>query len=258
MSKIWDSGPETQGQLLVILALSDYANDSGECWPSMASIARKTRMTERGTQKIVRQLETDGWLKIETGNGRHGCNRYHINPEPRSVNTVHPELETQNVDTKTPNKDAETPNVATPEPSITIKEPSGISIRVSAKTDPILASLSKVASVEAAESFIAYRKRHKAKALSLTAANRLGSTLQEIFNAGHDPDDALGMAEERGWATVKTEWYLKEKGNGNDRTSAPRTADQHRGPSCYTQAGGRGPDASIASIVARRRIERGQ
>jgi hypothetical protein len=58
---------------------------------------------------------------------------------------------------------------------------------------------------------------------------------------------------------IKQENFTKiMEGNYDDRTSAPRTADQNRGPSGYTQAGGRGPDASIASIVARRRIERGQ
>jgi hypothetical protein len=214
MSAIWDSGPESQGQLLVMLALSDYANDTGACWPSIASIARKARMTTRGTQKIIRQLEADGWLKIVTGNGRHGCNNYIVNPERSSPEPSSPPL---NVDTQTLNVDTETLNLDTPEPSRTINEPSEVSIIANPKFDPILASLCRVASTDAAKSFIEYRKKHKAKALSETAAKMLGNSLQEIFNAGHDPDDALGLAELSGWAKVNLEWYENAKGKSNER-----------------------------------------
>jgi hypothetical protein len=74
------------------------------------------------------------------------------------------------------------------------------------------------ASEAAVNSFIEYRKKSKSKGLTLTAAKRLASTLQEIFNAGENPDDALGLAEERGWQTVKADWYFQsqrptERGN---------------------------------------------
>jgi hypothetical protein len=74
------------------------------------------------------------------------------------------------------------------------------------------------ASEAAVKSFIEYRKKSKSKGLTLTAAKRLASTLQEIFNAGENPDDALGLAEERGWQTVKADWYFQsqrtpERGN---------------------------------------------
>lgn len=78
MSKVWEDGPQKQGPLLVLLALSDYANDTGKCWPSIRSIAAKARMTERGTQKVLRSLESDGWIDIMTGTGRGGCNVYTI------------------------------------------------------------------------------------------------------------------------------------------------------------------------------------
>jgi len=121
MSKVWDDGPAKQGSLLVMLALADYSNDAGECWPSIKSIAHKARMTERGVQKILRNLEAENWLEIDTGNGRHGCNNYRINPERRNT----PEQGSPRTSiTETPNVDAETPNVGTPEPSLTINEPS--------------------------------------------------------------------------------------------------------------------------------------
>jgi hypothetical protein len=67
------------------------------------------------------------------------------------------------------------------------------------------------ASEAAVKSFIEYRKKSKSKGLTLTAAKRLASTLQEIFNAGENPDDALGLAEERGWQTVKADWYFQSQ-----------------------------------------------
>jgi hypothetical protein len=67
------------------------------------------------------------------------------------------------------------------------------------------------ASEVAVKSFIEYRKKSKSKGLTLTAAKRLASTLQEIFNAGENPDDALGLAEERGWQTVKADWYFQSQ-----------------------------------------------
>ena len=66
------------------------------------------------------------------------------------------------------------------------------------------------ASSEAVDSFIAYRRKAK-KPISDTAAKRLAVSLQEIFNAGGNTDDALGLAEERGWQTVKPEWYFQSQ-----------------------------------------------
>lgn len=71
------------------------------------------------------------------------------------------------------------------------------------------------ASPDAASSFIAYRKKSKGKALTITAAKRLANNLKAIFDRGGDTDDALGLAEERGWQTVEADWYFNTKGNGN-------------------------------------------
>jgi hypothetical protein len=105
-------------------------------------------------------------------------------------------------------------------------------------------------SERAVSSFIAYRKKTKRNALTETAAKRLAETLKAIFNAGGDPDDALGMAEERGWLTIKADWYFKEKGqhHGNGNSNAA---------SRYQNGGANGSGASLASIVARRQLNIG-
>ena len=120
MSRIWEEGPDQQGELLVLLALSDWANDEGDCWPSMAGIARKTRIEERSARRIIRRLEEAGWLSVVVNGGRHGCNQYRINPDPKSPGHNVPRTEK----TLTPDPPVPPPRThRSPEPSITIKEP---------------------------------------------------------------------------------------------------------------------------------------
>lgn len=69
------------------------------------------------------------------------------------------------------------------------------------------------ASTEAVTSFCAWRKRIR-KPLTETAAKRLATSLRQIAQGGGDADDALGMAEEHGWQTIKPEWYFGKR-NGN-------------------------------------------
>lgn len=68
--------------------------------------------------------------------------------------------------------------------------------------------LAHITSREAASSFVAWRKRVR-KPLTEAAALRILKTLAAIQAAGGDPDDALAMAEEHGWQTIKAEWYFK-------------------------------------------------
>jgi len=74
--------------------------------------------------------------------------------------------------------------------------------------------LAHFATGAAALSFVAWRKRIK-KPLTETAALRLAKTLDEINRAGGDASDALGMAEEHGWQTIKAEWYFGKRTGAN-------------------------------------------
>jgi hypothetical protein len=75
---IWSAAGYEGGSLLVLLALADWANDDGVCWPKIAAIAQKARLTERQTKNILKRLEGDGVIGIERGNGRGVANRYCI------------------------------------------------------------------------------------------------------------------------------------------------------------------------------------
>ena len=101
------------------------------------------------------------------------------------------------------------------------------SSRPATAENPAVAALAAWASPAAVASFIAYRRKAKG-GFTLTAAKRLAENLKAIFNGGGDPDDALGMAEERGWQTIKPEWYFREKssGDGNRNRQAESSGDR--------------------------------
>lgn len=85
MSKVWEDAPYSEGSLLVLLALADWANDDGLCWPSISRLAKKARLEDRQTQAILRRLEADGVVEVERGGGRGHQNRYLIR-----VQNLHP------------------------------------------------------------------------------------------------------------------------------------------------------------------------
>lgn len=78
MTKVWECGPKPHGELHVLLALADFADDHGQCFPRMETIAEKARMTDRDARIVVRKLEANGWLtpgdKPRTGRPRQ-CRR---------------------------------------------------------------------------------------------------------------------------------------------------------------------------------------
>jgi helix-turn-helix protein len=79
MNQIWESGHYANGTLLVLLALGDWANDEGQCWPSIKKLAAKCRMGERNTQNALNRLEKDGAIIRRINRGRGHANDYQIN-----------------------------------------------------------------------------------------------------------------------------------------------------------------------------------
>ena len=76
MSAVWERDDLTSTQKLVLLALADWANDEGLCWPSVDRVALKASLTSRGVQKTIRALEEMQFLRKEEIKGRG--NKYWI------------------------------------------------------------------------------------------------------------------------------------------------------------------------------------
>ena len=67
---------------LVLLALANYANDDGYCWPTQASLSSDTSLSQRRLRDHLHALTLDGWVRIMAlGNGRGKSTQYLLNVE---------------------------------------------------------------------------------------------------------------------------------------------------------------------------------
>lgn len=73
------SRTQSPTQQLVLIVIADFcANDDGtSAYPSVATIARRTRLTKRGVRNALKGLQASGDLRIEPGGGR-STNRYTV------------------------------------------------------------------------------------------------------------------------------------------------------------------------------------
>jgi hypothetical protein len=80
---VWTQAPDLRGERkLALLAMADWANDEGYCWPSLNSLARKCSIARRSALRIVQHLEQAGYVTSIPGRGRGHPNRYHLNFPP--------------------------------------------------------------------------------------------------------------------------------------------------------------------------------
>jgi hypothetical protein len=221
---------------IVLYWLADHHNgETGRCFPSLARLAEVCEMSKRSVQDQIAALQEAGLISIENAfreDGQQTANSFafHLQADEgwqnlpsgvaKSARGGWQNLPANNLGRDNPGSEQDTP-----------LPPKG----GRAEANEISETLCAWASPDAVASFIAYRKRTKGKALTLTAAKRLASNLQEIFNAGGDTDDALGLAEERGWQSVKPEWYF------NDKQRSDRGANRP----------GSGMAAAFAAVAAR-------
>lgn len=79
LAMVWDGYPGGGSELLAMLALADWSDDEGRCWPSMASIAKKMRLSEKQARRAVHSIIEAGYLTV-TDNMQGGATsrRYQI------------------------------------------------------------------------------------------------------------------------------------------------------------------------------------
>ena len=69
MTAVWEYSESGGTDRLVLLALADIANDEGVCWPSIAHVARKCRVSGRTVQRSIRNLEAIDEVVVVRGGG---------------------------------------------------------------------------------------------------------------------------------------------------------------------------------------------
>ena len=75
MAAVWHGAPYKETNLLVLLALADYANDDGYCWPTTRQIAEKARLDPRNVQRHIETYRRDGYLQRIARPGRASLTR---------------------------------------------------------------------------------------------------------------------------------------------------------------------------------------
>jgi hypothetical protein len=199
MTAVWDREDLSSTQKLVLLALADWANDEGLCWPSINRLAIKASLTSRAVQKTIRSLEDAGFIRREEVLGKG--NRYWISTP---LNEVHP------CTTFTPPLNEVHP---TPEP----RSPNTSMIH-QLTTKCIKEPLPDWLPLDAWNGWVAMRKQRK-RPLTDRATARAINKLDAIRNKGHDIEDLLDRSTINGWLDI---YEPKDMKNG----AANRTASQ--------------------------------
>lgn len=79
LSLVWRGYPGGGSELLTMLALADWSDDAGRCWPSIASIAKKTRLSPDQCRRMVHRLIDAGFVTVTAGkSGGAMSRRYQI------------------------------------------------------------------------------------------------------------------------------------------------------------------------------------
>ena len=78
MAAVWKGSQHGGSALLMMLAIADFSDDKGIAFPSVATLAEKTRMKVRNANYLLTELQRSGELVIKIGAGRHGTNLYRI------------------------------------------------------------------------------------------------------------------------------------------------------------------------------------
>jgi hypothetical protein len=92
MTGVWANAGYEGGALLVLLALADFADDQGYCFPSVKLLARKSRLSTRQVNNVLTRFKNDGSVVVEAGGGSGRSNRYRINTEMISEKNRNPEM----------------------------------------------------------------------------------------------------------------------------------------------------------------------
>src|SRR6185437_11051874 len=77
MSACWPLQMDVSAKA-VLMSLADNANDSGHCWPSLDTIAKRTCLHRSNVIKAIERLEAMGHVSVDRTNGRHST--YTVKP----------------------------------------------------------------------------------------------------------------------------------------------------------------------------------
>lgn len=125
MSRVFESTFPAM-EKLVLLAMADHARDDGTgCYPSIATLARKTSLSERGVQKVIGRLKSKHLLtsRGKAKGGRGVTVEYDVTLEKGERCSGFRNEKGERECSKRVNRGAENPEQGSPESSGTVREP---------------------------------------------------------------------------------------------------------------------------------------
>src|SRR5579863_7596934 len=79
ISWVIEKSEQSLGSLLVLIMIANHARSDGTgAWPSLATLSRECRMSERQVRYCLRKLERSGELQTQIGCGPYGTNMYSL------------------------------------------------------------------------------------------------------------------------------------------------------------------------------------
>lgn len=198
MTAVWDREDLSSTQKLVLLSLADWANDEGLCWPSIDRLATKTSMAGRSVQRIIRDLESMGFVRRDEVLGKG--NRYWISiplTECHPCPSVTPPL----------TESHPTPDTVSPNTSNTHQ----------LTTKYIIEGFPLWLPIEAWQGWVEMRKQRK-RPLTDRAKARALTKLEALHLAGHDINELLDRSTINGWLDIYEPKGKTNAGNSQHAT----------------------------------------
>ena len=77
MSWVISNSTQKGNCFVVLLMIANHARSDGTgAWPSIATLAKESRISDRTVQTVIKRLIRKGELTVQTSKGPHGCNLY--------------------------------------------------------------------------------------------------------------------------------------------------------------------------------------
>ena len=90
ISKVWDHAPYRGKKLLILLAMADFADDQGKCWPSQTTLARKARCSVETIRTTINEMIAAGHLEVAEEHTPNSSKRYMLTPNLLGADDVSP------------------------------------------------------------------------------------------------------------------------------------------------------------------------
>ena len=275
MSAVWESNAGPAVSRMVLLALADFADDSGKAWPSINAIAKRCAISARSVNRCIAELEANGHLERERR--FNNSNMYKLTPRTEPT----PDTASGGDTTSPPDRMSPPPdNVVRSRPdnvgALTVNEPSmnrqkGTSPDDDGFTSWWTAYPKKSGKLVAEKSYVKALKHVDAETLlaAAKAYSELKSEEDKRFilnpatwlNQGHWEDEDLTIATPNSvsewirecWKKYDTQSIEHRSGLKYERPDIPETAAD---PRAYVLADRRSwieanRDRIIASIIAK-------